>query len=98
MATEVHYFQLLKTHLTTADRKKKKNQYLIFQLFQYIGLSSSVADFTSKISKVFQSTKQHFIPNCLAKKNHPGMAVLKNLPFQHSAETLWYLLDRGEFG
>lgn len=34
-------------------QKKKKDQYVIFQLFQHIGLSSSVADFTSKISEVF---------------------------------------------
>lgn len=47
-------------------RQEKKN--LIFQLFQYIRLSSSVGDLASKISEVFQSTKQHFIPNYLAKK------------------------------
>lgn len=48
-----------------------------------------------KCSKV---RSYHFTPNYLAKKTQTGMAVLSNLPFQPSAETLWYLLDKGELG
>lgn len=71
-------------------RQEKKDQYLIFQPFQYIIIFGR----RFHLKNIWGVPKYKAALHCqLLSQKNLGMAVLSNLTFQPIAETLWYLLD-----